>query len=89
MCCLLEGLEIFEVLRFLRFSIEYQDFSIEDDVLKIIKKNLNGIANLSKERVYSEINKIINLNNLRDIFLSKDLYEIFKHYSLYGGLSLR
>ena len=66
------------ILRFLRFSIEYQDFIIEDDVLKVIKKNLNGIANLSRERVYSELNKIINLDNLRDIFQSKDLYEILQ-----------
>ncbi len=66
------------ILRFLRFSIEYQDFNIEDDVLKVIKKNLNGITNLSKERVYSELNKIINLDNLRDIFLTKDLYEILQ-----------
>ena len=66
------------ILRFLRFSIEYQDFVIEDDVLKVIKKNLNGIANLSRERVYSELNKIINLDNLRDIFQSKDLYEILQ-----------
>ena len=66
------------ILRFLRFSIEYQDFIIEDDVLKVIKKNLNGIANLSRERVYSELNKIINLYNLRDVFQSKDLYEILQ-----------
>ena len=66
------------ILRFLRFSIEYKDFNIDENTIKIIKKNLNGILNLSKERVYSELYKILKLDNFRDIFLNSDLYEIFK-----------
>ena len=66
------------ILRFLRFSIQYEDFSREDQTFKVIQKNLNGVAKLSKERIFSELNKIINLDNVRDIFSNKELCEIFK-----------
>ena len=51
------------ILRYIRFSIHYQDFNNDEEILKIIKKNLNGITSLSKERMFNELNKIINLDN--------------------------
>ncbi len=66
------------ILRFLRFSIKYKSFIKDDQTLKIIKKNLNGIIKLSKERIFSELNKIISLDNVGDIFSNKELCEIFK-----------
>ena len=66
------------ILRFLRFVIQYEDLSSDKQVYNIIKKNLNGIITLSKERVFSELNKIINSENLTTIFKNKDLNEIFK-----------
>tara|TARA_B100000945_G_scaffold41677_1_gene28155 strand:+ start:3553 stop:4794 length:1242 start_codon:yes stop_codon:yes gene_type:complete len=66
------------ILRFLRFVIQYEDLSSNKQVYNIIKKNLNGIITLSKERVFSELNKIINSENLITIFKNKDLNEIFK-----------
>ena len=66
------------ILRFLRFVIQYEDLSSDKQVYNIIKKNLNGIITLSKERVFSELNKIINSENLITIFKNKDLNEIFK-----------
>ena len=66
------------ILRFLRFSIQYQDFDKDDQAFKIIQKNLNGIIKLSKERIFSELIKIISLDNIKDIFSRKEFYEIFK-----------
>ena len=39
------------ILRFLRFSIQYHDFSKDDQTFKIIKRNINGIIKLSKEKL--------------------------------------
>jgi len=66
------------ILRFLRFSIQYKDFNIDDQTCKIIKKNLSGILKLSKERIFNELSKIINLDNITDIFSNKELHEIFQ-----------
>ena len=65
------------ILRFLRFSIQYKSFDINDDTQKAIKKNLNGITNLSKERIYGELQKIIKLKNFHDLFKNKFLLNIF------------
>ncbi len=66
------------ILRFIRFSIQYGSFEINEKTLKAIKLNLSGINQLSKERVYTELKKILNLGNLVDIFQSSHLLEIVK-----------
>ena len=65
------------ILRYIRFSIHYQDFNNDEEILKIIKQNLNGITSLSKERMFNELNKIVNLDNFFTILLKKNLLEIF------------
>ena len=62
----------------MRFSIQYKDFNKDDQTLKVIKQNLNGIVKLSKERIFTELNKILNLENVVDGFSNKELSEIFK-----------
>ena len=66
------------ILRFLRFSVQYQNFDINDQIQKAVKLNLNGITKLSKERIYSELEKIIKLKNFYDLFKNKFLLDIFK-----------
>ena len=65
------------ILRFLRFSIEYKSFEINKQTQQAIKLNLDGITRLSKERVFSELEKIIKLKNFDDIIKSKFLLSIF------------
>tara|TARA_Y100000591_G_scaffold323127_1_gene340432 strand:+ start:1713 stop:2954 length:1242 start_codon:yes stop_codon:yes gene_type:complete len=65
------------ILRFLRFSIEYKSFEINKQTQQAIKLNLDGITRLSKERVFSELEKIIKLKNFDDILKSKFLLSIF------------
>ena len=65
------------ILRYIRFSIHYNS-KIEESTIKIIKLNLNGFSNLSKERVYVELLKIISLKNFtKNILNSSHLIEIF------------
>ena len=66
------------ILRFLRFILKYKDYNQNNTTFKIIKKNVNGIIKLSKERILSELNKIIILENIKDIANNTELSEIFK-----------
>ena len=70
--------DFLRILRFLRFSVKYRSFEINQETEKAIKLNLDGIVSLTKERVYSELEKIINLQNLYDIFKNNFLLTIFK-----------
>jgi poly(A) polymerase len=61
------------ILRYIRFSIQYKNYEHDDETSKAIKVNLDGIAKLSKERIYLELKKIIKLKNFSDILKSKFL----------------
>ena len=50
--------DFLRIIRFLRFTIQYKS-SIENSTVKAIKLKLNGIKKLSKERVLSELLKIL------------------------------
>ena len=66
------------ILRFIRFSIEYSSFNFDQETLRAIQINLNGITKLSKERIYNELNKILKLKNFEDIYKNKTFFDIFK-----------
>ena len=65
------------ILRFIRFSIEYSNFDFEKETLRAIQKNLVGITKLSKERIYSELKKILKLKNFHEIQKNQDFLKIF------------
>ncbi len=69
--------DFLRIIRFLRFSLQYKS-QIDQSTAKAIKINLNGIKNLSKERILSELFKIINLKNFDEIISDKELLNIFK-----------
>ena len=69
--------DFLRIIRFLRFSTQYST-EIEKTTINAIKLNLNGIKNLSKERILSELLKIIKLKNFSDIIDNKELLEIFE-----------
>ena len=56
------------IIRFIRFAIQY-DSSTDSDTIKALKLNLNGIKDLSKERIFDELIKILRLENFDDILL--------------------
>ena len=69
--------DFLRIIRFLRFSIQYSA-EIETTTINAIKLNLSGIKNLSKERILSELLKIIKLKNFSEIIDNKELFEIFE-----------
>ncbi len=64
------------IIRFIRFKIMYNS-KVEASTNSAIKQNLNGIKKISKERILSELYKILVLKNF--IFLNESNYlkEIF------------
>ena len=65
------------IIRFIRFSIHYNCKQSDAKTIESIKLNLNGIKNLSKERILSELYKIFKLKNIINILENKDIKNIF------------
>ncbi len=68
--------DFLRIIRYLRFSIQYNS-TVESSTVQAIKLKLNGIKNLSKERVLSELLKILKLENFSKLTDNKELLEIF------------
>ena len=64
------------IIRFLRFKIFY-DFKVEKTTNDAIKQNLDGIKKISKERILTELFKILHIKNILQINNHKDIKEIF------------
>ena len=64
------------IIRFVRFSLEYES-KIEQTTIEAIKLNLDGIKKISKERILSELFKILNTKNFVRLNNNKRLKEIF------------
>ena len=62
------------ILRYVRFFINYSNHPHNSSVKKSIKQNIAGVANLSKERLMSELKKIILSKNF--LQLSKDPFSL-------------
>jgi poly(A) polymerase len=58
------------ILRYLRFFLNYSKKPHNPETLRILKINIGGISNLSKERIFDELKKMIKIDTL--IKLSKD-----------------
>ena len=65
------------IIRFIRFSIHYSCKEFDSKTLDSIKLNLNGINNLSKERILNELYKIFKLKNIDSILENRDIKNIF------------
>ncbi len=65
------------IIRFIRFTLQYNQQYFEPSTIEAIKLNLYGINNLSKERVLDEIFKILRLNNFVKIEKNNELKVIF------------
>jgi len=62
------------ILRYLRFYLGYSNHTHDFKTSKLIKKNIAGISNLSKERLLDELKKYVKSNIL--IKLSKDKFSV-------------
>jgi poly(A) polymerase len=75
------------ILRYFRFFAQYSKTTHEEDTIKSIRRNINGLNKISNERIFNELSKILKLKNLYSLFLNKDSKEIilnifsqFKYY---------
>jgi len=67
------------VLRYIRFFLNYSNQNHDHKIIKIIKKNIQGVANLSSERLLEEFKKLTISNGFKKIFkdeVSLELIEI-------------
>jgi len=64
------------IVRFIRFKVMY-DIIVEPTTSDAIKQNLDGIQKISKERILTELLKILSLKNFLTINQSSNLREIF------------
>jgi len=66
------------ILRYLRFYLNYSKFKHNPEIIKVIKKNLSGISNLSKERLLDELKKYVKSNILTKLSNDKSSLELFE-----------
>ena len=64
------------IIRFIRFSLEYES-QVEQTTVEAIKLNLDGIIKISKERILSELFKILRIKNFVKLSKNKNLKDIF------------
>ena len=67
------------IIRYLRFFLIYSNNKHDPQTLKEIKKNLDGIHNLSKERLLDELKKYIKSNLLTKLSKDKLSVELFEN----------
>ncbi len=60
------------ILRYIRFFLNYSNLPHEEKIKKVIRQNINGIKNLSKERLIDELRKIFTSKKF--INLAKDQF---------------
>ena len=65
------------IIRYLRFYTEYSKIDHEINIIKIIKKNIEGLGKISKERQFNELKKILKLDNFLTLFKNKTSCELF------------
>tara|TARA_Y100000996_G_scaffold131035_1_gene99588 strand:+ start:35 stop:1309 length:1275 start_codon:yes stop_codon:yes gene_type:complete len=66
------------ILRYLRFFSTYSKKKHDPETLKIIKRNIEGISRLSKERLLEELKKILNPKILIKISKDKQTLDLIK-----------
>ena len=64
------------ILRYIRFFLNYSNQSHDPRIIKIIKKNIGGIAKLSSERLLDEFKKLTTSNGFIKIFKDKTSLEL-------------
>jgi tRNA nucleotidyltransferase/poly(A) polymerase len=64
------------ILRYFRFFAQYSKTDCDQNTIQSIKKNINGINKISKERIFDELKKILSLKNVYNLFGNNQSKEI-------------
>jgi len=66
------------ILRYVRFYLNYSKKPHDLKIIKIIRKNLGGVASLSSERLLDEFKKLVTLDNLQKLFKDQNCLELIQ-----------
>ena len=66
------------ILRYLRFYLNYSNHKHQSEIIKNIKKNIDGISNISSERLIDELKKITSSNGFLKLFKDKESLELIE-----------
>ncbi|MDA9650561.1 CCA tRNA nucleotidyltransferase [Candidatus Pelagibacter sp.] len=66
------------ILRYVRFFLNYSSQKHEPETIKIIKRNIDGISNLSSERLLEEFKKLTKSNGFIRLFRDKESLELIE-----------
>ena len=66
------------ILRYLRFYLNYANHEHQPEIIKNIKKNIDGISNISSERLIDELKKITSSNGFLKLFKDKESLELIE-----------
>jgi len=80
------------ILRYFRFFTQYSKSEYDQNVIRSIKKYINGINKVSNERIFDELKKILIFNNVYSLFsdnISKEIIlNIFPQFKYYERLKI-
>jgi len=78
------------ILRYLRFFTQYSKSTHDQNTIQSIKRHINGLNKISKERIFDEMRKILSLKNVYDLFTNDQSKEIilsiFPQFKFYERL---
>ena len=66
------------ILRYIRFYLSYSKKTHDLKIIKIIRRNLQGVVNLSSERLLDEFKKLTTLANFQKLLQDQDCLEIIQ-----------
>tara|TARA_B100000780_G_scaffold230743_1_gene170490 strand:+ start:42 stop:1316 length:1275 start_codon:yes stop_codon:yes gene_type:complete len=66
------------IFRYLRFFLKYSYHKHDPQIIRVIKKNLDGVSNLSKERLLDELKKYVKSHILTKLSKDKFSAELFE-----------
>ena len=66
------------ILRYLRFYLNYSEHKHHVEIIKNIKKNIDGISNISSERLIDELKKITSSIGFLKLFEDKESLELIE-----------
>ena len=64
------------ILRYFRFFTQYSKTDYDQDIIRSIKRNINGLNKISNERIFDELKKILSLKNVYNLFDNNQSKEI-------------
>ena len=80
------------ILRYLRFFAQYSKTDYDQDIIRSIKKNINGLNKISNERIFDELKKILMLNIAYKLFSHNTpkeiILNIFPQFKYYERLKI-